>query len=226
MLYPLSYEGTAWTRRIRAPPILSQARLLGMPGAVAVRNTGNVVVAVAVWFFCLVALVDGILRGSADYILHDVLVVAAISVAAWIVFFRPRLIVDNDGLRMINLIRSYDIPFASLVTWRVGGALVVQVRTEGGQVRKITSWGAPGVRRQRPQLSSVMGRNRGPAPDPGTAGMANQDLRSVTEVALEQREREWHRSHPAAGEDITNATWNWLPLTVLVVLIVARVAVG
>lgn len=197
-----------------------------MPATVAVRNTGNVVVAVAVWFFCLVAVVDGILRGSADYILHDFLVVAAVSLAAWIVFFRPRLILHSDGLRMINLIRSYNIPFASLVTWRVGGALVVEVRTEGDRIRRITSWGAPGVRRQRPQLSSVMGRNRGPTSDLGTAGMANQDLRSVTEVAMEHREREWRRTHPTAAEGVASATWNWLPLTVLVVLIVARVAVG
>lgn len=196
-----------------------------MPGAVAVRNSGNVVVAIAVWFFCLVALADGILRGSAGYILRDVLVVAPVSLAAWIVFFRPRLIVHNAGLRMINLLRSYDIPFASMVTWRVGGALVVQARTEGDRIRKITSWGAPGVRKQRPQLSSVMGRNRGLDAN-AAAGMANQDLRSVTEVAMEHREREWRRAHPAAVEAIASATWNWLPLTVLVLLIVARVAVG
>lgn len=196
-----------------------------MPGPVALRNTGNVVVAVAVWIFCLVALVDGILRGSADYILHDVLVVAAVSVAAWIVFFRPRLVVRDDGLRMINLLRSYDIPFASLVTWRVGGALVMEVRTGADQVRKLTSWGAPGFRRQRPQLSSVMGRGHGA--DAKAAGSPTYtDPRSVTELAIEYREREWRRTHPSGTEGVANGTWNWLPLTVLVVLVVVRVAVG
>lgn len=203
------------------------ARLLGMPEPVTVRSTGNAVVAIAVWIFCLVALVDGILRGTPGYILRDVLVVAAVSLAAWILFFRPRLIIREDGLRMINLIRSYDIPFASLTSWRVGGVLQVEFRTEDERVHKITSWGAPGLRKQRPQMSAVFGRNRSPQSHAGAmAGTANADLRSITELALEHREHEWRRTHRGAEEAFATGTWNWLPVAVLVALIVIRVAVG
>jgi hypothetical protein len=197
-----------------------------MPGSVTVRSGGNVVVAIAVWLFCAVALVDGILRGTPGYIVHVTLVVAAVSLAGWIVFFRPRLIVADEGLTMINLVRTYHIPFGSLQSWKVGGTMQAEFRLEGDRIQKATSWGAPGVRRQRPALSAVMGRNRGPIPTPGTAGMANADLRSVTELAVEHREREWQRAHPHGEETVARRTWNWLPVALLVVLILARVAVG
>ncbi|QGN33624.1 hypothetical protein [Microlunatus sp. Gsoil 973] len=197
-----------------------------MPGPVTLRSGGNVVVAVAVWVFCAVALVDGILRGTPSYILRDVLVVAAVSLAGWLVFFRPRLIVRDEGLTMINLIRTYHIPFGSLQSWKVGGTMQAEFRLEGDRMGKATSWGAPGVRKQRPALSSVMGRNRGSFAPPGMAGSANADLRSVTELAVEHREREWQRAHPQGEETVARRTWNWLPGAVLVVLILVRVAVG
>jgi len=194
-------------------------------GQVTVRSGGNVAVAIAVWIFCLVALVDGVWRGSATYIFHDVILVAAAAVAAWMVFFRPRVIVSDDGLRVINLLRSYQIPFASLVDWRVGGVLQLDVRAEGDRIRKVTSWGAPGVRKQRPALSSVMGRNRF-GNIPGQTPTATADLRSVTELAIEHREREWRRTHRSAEDAVAEVTWNWLPGAVVVTLIAVRVAVG
>lgn len=207
-----------------------------MPGPVTVRSTGNVVVAVAVWVFCLVALVDGVLRGTLTYILHDILVSGAVSVGAWMVFFRPRVVVRDEGLLMINLLRTFEIPWDSLVDWRVGGVLRLEFRTAGGTIRKVTSWGAPGIRKTRPAMSSVMGRNRG-LDHNAAAGIATADLRSVTELAIEHRERDWRRTHPRPGESaastdqssdrtVAQVTWNWLPPAVLVTLIVIRVAVG
>jgi len=197
-------------------------------GAVTVRSTANVVVAVAVWVFCLVALVDGVLRGTPTYIFHDVLVAGAAAVGAWMVFFRPRVIVRDGGLLMINLIRTFDIPWDSLIEWRVGGVLQLQFRT-ADRICKVTSWGAPGVRKSRPAMSSVMGRNRGLDPD-AAAGIATADLRSVTELAIEHRERDWRRTHPrkdeSSAETVARVSWNWLPAAILVTLIIIRVAVG
>ena len=198
-------------------------------GPVTIRSTANVVVAIAVWVFCLVALIDGVLRGTGAYIFHDVLVAGAAALGAWIVFFRPRLIVRDEGLRMINLVRSFDIGWDSLVDWRVGGVLQLQFRTADQRIRKVVSWGAPGVRKSRPAMSSVMGRNRGLDPN-AAAGIATADLRSVTELAIEHRERDWRRTHPTpqegVAETVAQVTWNWLPVAVMVTLIIIRVAVG
>jgi hypothetical protein len=198
-------------------------------GPVTIRSTGNVVVAIAVWVFCLVALVDGVLRGTGTYIFHDVLVAAAAALGAWIIFFRPRVIVRDQGLQVINLLRSFDIGWDSLVDWRVGGVLQLQFRTADQRIRKAASWGAPGVRKSRPGMSAVLGRDRGLDPNAGE-GIATADLRSVTELAIEHRERDWRRTHPisqqGSAQSVAQVTWNWLPAAVLVALIIIRVAVG
>jgi hypothetical protein len=104
--------------------------------------------------------------------------------------------------------------------------LVLEIRTEADRIRKVTSWGAPGVRKQRPAMSSVFARSRGVDPNAGAPRPIITDLRSVTEIAIEHRERDWRRTHRADDTAVATLKWSWLPPVVLVLLIVIRVAVG
>jgi hypothetical protein len=214
-------------------------RFLGMSAAVAVRHTSNFVVALSVWVFCLLAMVDGVLRGSSGYVLHAALVAATVSLAAWMIFARPRLIADDNGLRMINILRDYDIPFGALVSWHVGGMMTAEIRTGTDRIRKVTSWGAPGVKRQRPSAMSLIGRapkgndmqsndrqSGTAAPSSSAASRAAIESRSVTELAVEFRETQWRRDHPKADETIARIKWNWPQLLALAALLIANVAVG
>ena len=108
------------------------------------RQTGAVVVPLAVWAFCLLAVGDAVVEGSPAYAVRTVLVTASVALAVWVVLYSPRLEVTRDGLRVVNPLRVHDVPYAALESVRVRGLTSLTFRAADGRPRTVSSWNAPG----------------------------------------------------------------------------------
>ncbi|WP_205787225.1 PH domain-containing protein [Specibacter cremeus] len=72
--------------------------------------------------------------------------------AAWVLYvllWRPCIVVDDDGVRVRNLLRDHAIPFDALVAVRVGQT--VSLDTTAG---RIPAWGAPGAGKLGPRVGA------------------------------------------------------------------------
>ena len=129
------------------------------------RQTGAVVVPLAVWAFCLLAVGDAVVEGSPAYAVRTVLVSASVALAVWVVLYSPRLEVTRDGLRVVNPLRVHDVPYAALESVRVRGLTSLTFRAADGRSRTVSSWNAPGVPRrmvaETPPTSAAIERFRG-----------------------------------------------------------------
>ena len=120
----------------------------GTARPVVLRQSGAVLVPVAVWIFCGLAVVDAVVEGTTGYALRIAVLMATIAFGAWVVLASPCLVVDREGLRIVNPLRVHWIPFAALDTVTVRGLTSVTARHGSGRLRSITSWNAPGVPRR------------------------------------------------------------------------------
>ncbi|GAB3659965.1 hypothetical protein GCM10027596_18050 [Nocardioides korecus] len=186
----------------------------------ALRQSGAVWVPLAVWVVGAACVVDAVVEGSAAYAVQTVLVVAAVSYLAWVGLFSPRLEVGTDALRVVNPLRVHEVPYAALETVDVRGLVVLAYRGEGGRLRRVTSWNAPGVPRRRPARGA--GGLRGRAlPTPPVE-------QSASTVTVERFRDAWTRSGgPARDADRTGSvTWRSREAAVLVALVAVAFVIG
>src|SRR3954452_4176074 len=168
-----------------------------------VLRAGNTwLVPVAVWVFCVGAVADAAIEGTWGFLVRVVVLMAAIAFAAWLLLASPCLVVEPEGLRVVNPLRVHWIPFAALVEVRVRGLTTFIGRQESGAPRRVTSWNAPGLPRQFvPETAPVV-------------------------VAIEGARRTWEqRSGPGVGSAVMVTSWRWRGGAVLVVLLVANISI-
>jgi len=191
-------------------------------------------VPIAVWIFCVLACADAIIEGTASFAVRTVMVLAAVSLATWIVLFSPCLAVDPEGITIINPTRVVKVPFGALIEVRVGGVASVLARFAGGRERKVTSWNAPGAKRRRPTrgvtglggrgLSGMVAYSAGrseeyvsPPPLPTT---------SEVDAAVGRFRAPWEQTHPDGDSSaVATTTWRWREWILLTLLVVANVAI-
>lgn len=114
---------------------------------VVLRQTGAILVPVAVWAFCLLGAVDAVVEGTTGYAVRVIVLLVTVAFGVWQVLASPCLVVEPDGLRIVNPLRTHWVPFAALDTVDVRGLTSVTARHASGRPRRITSWNAPGVPR-------------------------------------------------------------------------------
>lgn len=98
---------------------------------------------------------------------------AFIAVLAWACYLRPRAILHPDGVLVINILRTYYVPFARIVD--IDSRLGVTLETDGG--RKIGVWALPisGRRARREGLSRAVAEQHTPTEvEPRTPSEAEQ----------------------------------------------------
>jgi hypothetical protein len=165
------------------------------------RQANTMLVPVAIWIFCVGAVVDGVIEGSGSYVAHVVLLMALIAFAAWMLLASPCLVVEREGLRIVNPLRVHRIPFAAIDAVRVRGLTSVTAHAAGG-LRTVTSWNAPG----QPRRFAA-------------------ETAPVAEV-IERGRAAWEsRAHGREEEGVLTTTWRWRPVAVLGVLLVANIAI-
>ncbi len=167
------------------------------------RQSGAVLVPVAVWIFCGLATADAVVEGTTGYALRVAVVMGTIAFGAWMLLASPCLVVDRDGLRIINPVRVHWIPFGALDTVTVRGLTSVTARHASGRLRSITSWNAPGLPRRYVAE---------------TAPVA---------VLIERSRTSWE--HRAAGGPhaaaVLSTEWRWRPTLAFLAMVAANIAI-
>jgi hypothetical protein len=164
------------------------------------RAKNTMLVPIALWAFCVGAVADAVIEGSVSFIVHVAVLMGGIAILAWVALASPCLVVQVDGLRVVNPLRVHWIPYAALDEVRVRGLTALTARTITGEVRSVTSWNAPGQPR---------------TPHPEAASVAEMIER--TRSAWEQR--------PATDSAGMVTTWRSREIVVLAVLLVANIAI-
>lgn len=88
---------------------------------------------------------------------------AFIAVVAWACYLRPRTILHPEGMLVVNILRTYYVPFARIVN--IDSRLGVTLETDSGQ--RIGVWSLPnsGRRARREGLSRAVAEQHAPAED-------------------------------------------------------------
>ncbi len=166
------------------------------------RQASAVVVPIAVWAFCGLAVVDAVVEGTPGYLARVAVVMAAIAFATWVVLASPCLVVEAEGVRIVNPLRVHWVPFGALDTVSVRGLTTVTPLPGAARARPITSWNAPGVpRRYTAETAPVA-------------------------TAVERARRAWEqRQRGEAQTALVSTTWRWRPALVLLLLVAVNIAI-
>jgi hypothetical protein len=78
------------------------------------RSNTNKVISIAGWGLLGLGVIAAFLTGSLSGLL-GLLPLATIAFAIWELFWRPAVIVDDDGVRLVNQFHSIGIPWAQIV---------------------------------------------------------------------------------------------------------------
>lgn len=170
------------------------------PGSVTLRNSQAVWVPAVIWVFCAFVLVDAIVEGTAVYAIRVGLLMAAVAFIVFVTLAKPALMVNNEGLTVVNVARTHRIPFGALIDVRVGGLTNLVARTPQGE-RKITSWNAPGVKR---------------SPTNGE---------SEVERLIRNRWESWQSQHPGVGPETVTSSWNKREGIAVIAMIAVNIAI-
>jgi|SRR6185312_13890602 len=115
----------------------------------AIYSTPTRVLGVASMALCAFFTLNLLLTGSAAAIWQFLPWLLLAGWAFYVLLWRPRLLVDAGGLRVINILREHTIPFSELTAVRV--LQTVSFDTTAG---RIPSWGAPGAGRLGPKMTT------------------------------------------------------------------------
>lgn len=191
------------------------------------RPRSNIVFAAATALLVVVVIVAGVQAGDALQFLPWALALAA---AGWAVFVRPAVVIDDDGVTLVNPFRSVQVPWAALINVTTRFAATLQ--TPGGNY---AAWAAPGPGRHavRSATNSDVRAVAGASAGPGQAiGLGDLPTAPSGLVAFQIRRR-WRdlaeSGALAAGEaDATpvRITIAWPLVIVLVASLAAGVAVA
>ncbi|WP_168928740.1 hypothetical protein [Sinomonas albida] len=168
------------------------------------RAQSSRVVAVFIWLACCALVVLLLSTGAADGLLRFG---AWAALAAWVgfaVLWQPCIVLDADGMTMVNPLKTYRVPFAQVSDLKVG--MTVAVEAAG---RRYTSWGGPtprgsfsaGREFQRRSQIQVLTPTDERLPAPSAVDPDRDSLRRAWEEA---------KRNPAAQSAALSARWNTL----------------
>ena len=96
------------------------------------RQSSTMFAPAALWLFCAVAVADAVIEGTAGFTVRVVALMSLLAYAAWMLLASPCLVVETDGLRIVNPLRVHWIPFGALDDVRVRGLTTFVAREEAG----------------------------------------------------------------------------------------------
>ena len=168
--------------------------------SVLVRTPSGTWLPILVWAMAAWMAVDAVWRaGLAGLRYWPVL--ALIAWAAYLLLWAPRVLVGSDGVRVVNLLRDYRLPYSAITDIETGWTVRIDYR-DADQVRRVYCWNAPPVRPQR---------------RPTAAG----GVRPVSGLhdGITELRRRW--TDTPLGEAPAEVRWRWPHWLVLAALVVA-----
>lgn len=118
----------------------------------ALRPRSAILICILTWALCAALLIDALARAGAPGLrVLPFLVLAAVVV--WALLWNPRVVLADDRVLVRNVLVSHTLPFAAIRRVRLGSMLRFDVAAVRGGERTITAWNAPGIGRDRLDLS-------------------------------------------------------------------------
>lgn len=177
---------------------------------------------------CAVALVGFTLQHGVEAGLRSLAPLALATGACWALFWRPRVVVDDAGVRMVNVARTVTLPWPAIQAVDTKWALTL-ITSYG----RFTAWAAPAPGAAHVVRSDVRREARNlPSSTFGPDGIRPGDLPTSPSggAALMIRER-WERlrdagylDDPRLEFDEAPVEWHWRVGAVGVLLVVASIA--
>jgi len=171
------------------------------------RSRAGIVLTVVVWAICAAGIVSALVSDAG---FAPVVLLSALGWFVWLLFWRPCVVTDTDGVEFRNLVRDVRIPFDAIDDVDTRYTL----RVQSGSAR-YSAWGAPAPGGAS-TLRSSMGlrgstrrstetwrdaprsvRESGSARPGDAVGSASGAPATVIRRELERRERECTRRDPA-----------------------------
>ena len=175
------------------------------------RSRLGMLVAGVVWLGCVGILAAKVATSGAVGALPSLPATLLVAFLAWLAFWAPNVRMSADGLVIRNLVRTNDLPWASVTDVGIGMALTVS--TARGRV---VAWAAPSG------SSGASRYGRG-----GAYSRVGSDSGDIAYLVL-GRWIEMQRSGTTPRDSGTAPAqrWLWVELVVLVVLVLVAVITG
>jgi len=108
----------------------------GAPGTEQFRPRTSKTLAYIMWAIAVIALVSSLASGAAG--LLGIPLALAVAFAGYWLFWFPKVMLDDDGVTLVNPVRTIAVPWAALVTVETKFALKLVT-----PARSYTAWAAP-----------------------------------------------------------------------------------
>jgi hypothetical protein len=168
------------------------------------RPSGVRVLAVTWWVLAVVLGGDLLLRGSAGAALVGVALLALSCAVVHAMFWYPAVLVDDDGVDLVNVARRVRLPWSAVEAIDTRWALSLDAAG-----RRWTSWAAPASgRRLRPVT-----RRETPWAEPGAEGIAGSrapgSSAGEAAVLVGTRWQTWRDRHGAGTVEVRAPQVSW-----------------
>ena len=122
----------------------------------ALRSRASGAVVAATVLLCVALLADAVVRGRWDTALTSLPAVAFVVWAAWLVFARPCLRLHGQGLTIVNVLRTTEVPWGEVDDIVLRHQVVVVTRSG----ERLMCWGAPSSAKSSVATSRTPGEVR------------------------------------------------------------------
>ena len=172
--------------------------------------------------FALWWAVDDVLTGDTRRVTLVGPILVAVGALLWGVFWRPAVVVDDDGVELLNVVRDVHVPWPVLEGLDTRFALTLHVGD-----RRYRSWAAGAPGRPAPLAQHGTPRDHVATGD-DSAVRSSRSLRADSGAAAFMVEQRWEqrRSATATGDERVRTTWFWPWPAVSVVSTLAAMAIS
>ncbi|WP_209323370.1 hypothetical protein [Brevibacterium renqingii] len=120
-----------------------------MSAEIILRQRSGPIITIVVWVFLAALLGDALVRGAWDTIGRFGPSLLLIGWIAFLVLWRPALIVGREQVAVRELLRTTTVPFTRIGDIRLGSVVTIEAASANGTVQTIRPWNAPGMPRRK-----------------------------------------------------------------------------
>jgi hypothetical protein len=116
---------------------------------IILRQRSGPIITVIVWAFLAFLLGDALLRGAWDTVGRFGPGLVLLGWVAFIILWRPALVVGVDEVEVREILRTTTVPFTRIRDIRLGSVVTIETASAEGVERTIRPWNAPGMPRRK-----------------------------------------------------------------------------